>query len=111
MNRRDLVQSLPLLASALTTAAHAQAAKPDCKETELTECKGFPFEEMPVRHSSDGAKTRQFMEGQMPGLNIVEVHETTIAPGRRRILRIVMLMQSSFWCVRGWWSSSQTMRR
>lgn len=81
MNRRDLVASLPLLTAVLTTTASAHTAAPDCKETELTECKGFRFEDMPVRSSSTGAPTRQVMEGRMPGLNIVEVHETTLRPG------------------------------
>jgi len=82
MNRRDVVTSLPFLAGVLSVGAAAQSAAPSCTEPELTDCKGFRFEEAPVRYSSDGAKTRQFMEGHMPGLNIVEVHETTIAPGK-----------------------------
>jgi quercetin dioxygenase-like cupin family protein len=89
MNRRDLVQSLPLLALLPSLAAEAQVAaqkKPyvqqTCDEPLLSDCKAFPYEGLPQRLSDDGAVTRQMMEGQIPGLSIIEIHETTLEPGK-----------------------------
>ena len=102
MNRRDLCQSLPLLAllpslSASAETLVAQAAqtiiptKPydpkTCAEPMLTDCKAFPFEALPVRYSDAGAPTRQILEGRVPGTpdpagEVIEIHETSLGPGK-----------------------------
>ena len=91
MNRRDLLQSLPLLALTLDAAAQTPAqhpaekapyVQPTCNEPLLTECKAFPFEGLPVRYSDDGALTHQILEGQIPGSAIIEIHETTLEAGK-----------------------------
>jgi quercetin dioxygenase-like cupin family protein len=91
MDRRELVQSLPLLTllpslAAGTGEAQVSAQKgpyvqQTCKEPLLTECRAFPYEGLPTRRSEDGAVTRQIMEGQIPGLPIIEIHETTLEAG------------------------------
>lgn len=92
VTRRDLCQQLPLLALLPTLAAHAQtgsaaavptaAAAKNCTEPVLTECEAFPFESLPVRYSGDGAPTHQILEGRIPGGEIIELHETSLAPGK-----------------------------
>lgn len=93
MDRRDLLHSLPLLAllpSALSgpdAAAQVSAVKgpyvqKTCDEPLLTDCRAFPFESLPVRYSEAGAETHQIMEGQIPGSAIIEIHETTLKPGK-----------------------------
>jgi len=88
MNRRDLVQSLPLLALLPSFAAEAQVTaqkgpyvQKSCSEPLLEDCKALPYEGLPLRTSSDGAVTRQMMEGEIPGASIIEIHETTLEPG------------------------------
>ena len=89
MNRRDLVQSLPLLALLPSLAAEAQVTaqkgpyvQKTCNEPLLTDCKGLPYEGLPLRTSEAGAVTRQMMEGQIPGASIIEIHETTLEAGK-----------------------------
>ncbi len=98
MNRRRLLGTLPLVAlsgSRLALAAEgeqqvagaAPAAAKNCDEPLLTECKAWPFEALPIRYSDAGAPTRQIMEGRVPGTpdprgEVIEVHETTLAPGK-----------------------------
>jgi len=52
-----------------------------CTEPLLDECKALPYEGLPVRRSEDGAVTRQMLEGQIPGLSIIEIHETLLEAG------------------------------
>lgn len=89
MNRRDLVQSLPLLALLPSLAAEGQVSAQKaayvpktCKEPLLEDCRALPYEGLPTRTSEAGAVTRQMMEGQIPGASIIEIHETTIEPGK-----------------------------
>jgi quercetin dioxygenase-like cupin family protein len=89
MNRRDLVQTLPLLALLPSFAAEAQVSaekgpyvQKKCDEPLLTDCKALPYEGLPMRTSEDGAVTRQMMEGQIPGASIIEIHETTLEAGK-----------------------------
>ena len=94
MNRRTLLGSLPLLAlqrplalASAQAAAQEPAAQKHCTELALTECRAFPFEGLPLRYSDAGAPTRQILEGRIPGTpdpagEIIEVHETSLAPGK-----------------------------
>jgi mannose-6-phosphate isomerase-like protein (cupin superfamily) len=85
-SRRDVCQSLPLLALFPALAAESQtAATPapkNCVEPVLSKCEAFPWEGLPVRYSDEGAPTRQILEGQIPGISIIELHETSLAPGK-----------------------------
>ena len=89
MNRRDLVQALPLLTlfPALATEAQVSAQKgpyvqKTCNEPLLEDCKALPYEGLPTRTSEGSAVTRQMMEGQIPGASIIEIHETTLEAGK-----------------------------
>jgi quercetin dioxygenase-like cupin family protein len=89
MNRRDVVQALPLLALLPSLSAEAQVTaqkgpyvQKTCDEPLIADCKALPYEGLPLRTSEDGAVTRQMMEGQVPGASIIEIHETTLEPGK-----------------------------
>ncbi len=91
LSRRDVCQSLPLLAllpslSAVSaeaqSTAKSEAAPKNCVEPVLTQCAAFPFEALPLRYSGDGAPTRQILEGRIPGGEVIELHETSLAPGK-----------------------------
>jgi quercetin dioxygenase-like cupin family protein len=89
MNRRDLMHTLPLLGLLPSIAAVAQVTEQKgpyvqktCKEPLLEDCKALPYEGLPTRTSEGGAVTRQMMEGQIPGASIIEIHETTLEPGK-----------------------------
>ena len=88
LSRRHLCQSLPLLAFLPTLAAEAQVptkgpyVPQNCTEPLLEKCAAFPYEALPVRYSEDGAPTREILEGRIPGSEIIELHETTLLPGK-----------------------------
>ena len=88
--RRDLLLSLPAL-SLLSLAASAQTGTPmvggggksqNGLHTDFSGCKAFPFEAMPVRYSDGGALTHDILQGTIPTGELVELHETTLAPGK-----------------------------
>ena len=85
VTRRNLCQSLPFLALLPSMAAEAQTAAPasakNCVEPILQHCAAFPFETLPIRYSDAGAPTRQILEGRIPNGEVIELHETTLAPG------------------------------
>ena len=88
MKRRQFVESLPLIALFPSFAADGQLTaqkgpyvQKSCREPLLEDCKALPYEGLPVRTSEDGAVTRQMMEGQIPGLSIIEIHETMLESG------------------------------
>jgi quercetin dioxygenase-like cupin family protein len=105
MNRRDLCLSLPALALAAQSlgppeTAAAQASNPanqtgmptkptkptaapkTCEEPLLSQCAAFPFDSMKIRYSDDGALTHQIVEGKIPNGENLEMHETTLEPGK-----------------------------
>jgi quercetin dioxygenase-like cupin family protein len=75
LSRRDLCQSLPLLALLPTLAAEAQVpakgpyVPQNCAEPLMEKC-------------AAGAPTREILEGRIPGSEIIELHETTLLPGK-----------------------------
>jgi hypothetical protein len=76
VTRRNLCQSLPLLAflPSLTVEAQTAASAPakNCVEPLLQHCAAFPFETLPIRYSDAGAPTRQILEGRIPNGEIIE---------------------------------------
>ena len=85
--RRDFVHALSLLPFASALAATAQTpmqtpAAKTCEEPTLTHCQAFPFETLPLRYSDAGAPTRQILEGRVPTGEVIELHETTLGPGK-----------------------------
>jgi quercetin dioxygenase-like cupin family protein len=92
--RRDVCLSLPALslfsalsrdASAQTPAASTPAASApagNSLNTDFSNCKAFPFSQLPLRYTNDGAATRDIAHGTVPTGEIVELHETTVEPGK-----------------------------
>jgi mannose-6-phosphate isomerase-like protein (cupin superfamily) len=91
--RRDVCVSLPALslfsllsreAAAQSPAASAPAASAaitNVPQTNFSQCKAFPFDQLPVRYSESGAATRNIASGTVPTGEFVELHETTLGPG------------------------------
>jgi quercetin dioxygenase-like cupin family protein len=90
--RRDVCLSLPALTffSALSREVSAQAASTPAASaaagnslpTDFSHCRAFPFGQLPVRYSDNGNATRDIAHGTVPTGEIVELHETTIEPGK-----------------------------
>ncbi len=90
LSRRDLCQSLPLLALLPTLSAHAQTATQtpqpapeppaaaDC--TTLATCQAIPTE--PGHSGQPGITGHEILHGLIPGITHVEVHETKLDPGK-----------------------------
>jgi len=66
-----------------STAATTPGKSKNHLQTPLDRCKAFVFEQMPLRYSDGGAPTHDILQGTVPvnGGELVELHETTIAPG------------------------------
>jgi len=92
--RRDLCFALPALGllSALTSNIDAQTPAGSTAATkapigndlrsDLSACKAFPFGELPLRYSDGGAPTHDILRGTVPTGEALELHETTVAPGK-----------------------------
>jgi len=92
--RRDICFSLPAfgLFPAFTANAVSQApaapAHPssapagNALHTDFSLCKAFPFGQLPLRYSDGGAPTHDIARGTVPTGEVVELHETTVAPGK-----------------------------
>ena len=79
--RRDVLQAFPLL-SLFTLAAQAQGKSQNALSTDFSHCMAFPFESLPQRVSDAGAPTRDILRGTLPTGELVELHETIVAPGK-----------------------------
>ena len=62
--------------------ASAQGKSQNSLATDLTHCTAFPFATLPVRLSDAGAPTRDVLRGTLPTGELVELHETTVEPGK-----------------------------
>jgi len=87
-SRRDVCQSLPLLALLPSLNALAQTpaaapkpetpAKSDC--TPLPICQGIPS--VPGKPMKDGKGGHEILSGHIPGIVNIELHETKLDPGK-----------------------------
>jgi quercetin dioxygenase-like cupin family protein len=94
VTRRDVCLSLPALSlfSVLGRGATAQSPTASMQtadapignslHTDLSHCTAFPFSELPVRYSNGGAPTRDIARGTAPTGEMIELHETTVEPGK-----------------------------
>jgi quercetin dioxygenase-like cupin family protein len=94
LTRRDLCLALPALsflpvltgeASAQTQPASTQAPSAlsaNALNTDFSQCKAFFFNQLPIRYSNGGAPTRDIARGVVPTGEVVELHETTVEPGK-----------------------------
>jgi quercetin dioxygenase-like cupin family protein len=86
ITRRNLCLSLPALAalSSIVRADEKLAAAPSSNKlvTNLEHSQAFAFDKLPLRYSDAGAPTRDVCQGRVPTGELIELHETTIAPGK-----------------------------
>jgi mannose-6-phosphate isomerase-like protein (cupin superfamily) len=75
ISRRDLCALFP--AAALFSALPLQS---ETTET-LSNSQVFPFDNLPVHRSADGAESRPVLKGKLPTGEMLEVHETSLPPG------------------------------
>lgn len=82
LTRRTLCLALPALATALVAEAHAAPVSENALSSDLSQCKAFPFDKMPLRSSDGGAPTHDIAKGTVPTGELIELHETTIEAGK-----------------------------
>ena len=89
ISRRDLCLALPALSIMGSLSALAQTASQTSTPkttnrlaTDLSTSRAFPISEMPLRYSDAGAPTRDIAQGRVPTGELIELHETTVEPGK-----------------------------
>lgn len=82
--RRDLCLALTALAgaAAFPRSLQAQAAAAQSSAPKLLHSHLFPFDSLSVTPSANGGETRPVVRGDLRTGEYVEVHETTLPPGR-----------------------------
>ncbi|NYF79802.1 cupin domain-containing protein [Granulicella arctica] len=81
LNRRDLCVALSAFAAMGTVAAEGQSQTTPGEST-LSQSRTFPFDQLPVKKSSNGGASRAVIQGVLATGEAVEVHETTLPPGQ-----------------------------
>jgi quercetin dioxygenase-like cupin family protein len=81
LDRRDFFVALSAFAAMGSVAAEAQAVAGPGEKT-LSQSRTFPFNQLPVKPSSNGGASRAVIQGVLPTGEAVEVHETTLPPGK-----------------------------
>ena len=61
-----------------TLAGQTPAAQPQLLKSEI-----FPYDSLPVKHSSNGGESRTVLHGTLATGEFVEVHETLLPPGQQ----------------------------
>jgi len=87
MDRRDFFVALSAFAAmggaAMEGTAAAQAYVPHAPgEKVLSQSEAFPYKDLPVKHSSNGGESRAVTTGVLATGEKVEMHETTLPPGK-----------------------------
>jgi quercetin dioxygenase-like cupin family protein len=86
LNRREVGLALSALAmlGTVDTAAQTAATAPaePVAGPALLKSFVFPYESLPVKHSSNGGESRAVLHGTLATGEFVEVHETTLPPGQ-----------------------------
>lgn len=82
-SRRALLLGASALGLASSLGLKAQTPVSENRlASDLDQCRAFPFDKLPVRYSDAGAPTRDIAQGRVPTGELIEVHETTIEPGK-----------------------------
>lgn len=82
MDRRDFFVALSAFA-AMGGAAAGQVTAPHAPgEKVLSQSEAFPYNELPVSHSKNGGESRHVIQGVLATGEAVEMHETTLPPGK-----------------------------
>jgi quercetin dioxygenase-like cupin family protein len=86
LNRREVGLALSALAMLGTVDAAAQTGTTTTAEPPagppLLKSLVFPFDSLPVKHSSNGGEGRAVLHGTLATGEFVEVHETMLPPGQ-----------------------------
>ena len=83
MDRRDFFVALSAFAAMGSVAAEGQAIVPHMPgEKVLSQSEAFPYNELPVSHSKNGGESRHVVQGVLATGEVVEMHETTLPPGK-----------------------------
>lgn len=82
IDRRDFLAALTAF-TALGAVAEAQVYTPHAPgEKVLSESEAFDYNSLPVHQSSNGGASRPVIQGVLATGEHVEVHETTLPPGK-----------------------------
>ena len=79
--RRDLCTLLAALPTMSGTALVAQATTATA-DSKLTHSIGYRFESLPVTHQEGGGEIRNILHGTLPTGEMVDIHETSLPPGK-----------------------------
>ena len=82
-NRRDLCIALSALAAVGSQTLEPQESQAQAKSRDvLSKSRVWTFDELPVKHNENGGASRAVVQGVLATGEPVEVHETTLAPGK-----------------------------
>lgn len=83
LNRRDFFVALSAFAAMGSVTAEGQPMVPHAPgEKMLLQSEAFPFNSLQVKHSSNGGESRAVTQGVLATGEHVELHETTLPPGK-----------------------------
>jgi quercetin dioxygenase-like cupin family protein len=87
MNRREMCLALSAFAALGTVSSLAQSSgapsnQADKKDPVLSESRTFAYDQLPVTPSPNGGAMRKVLSGVLPTGEFIEVHETTLPPGK-----------------------------
>jgi quercetin dioxygenase-like cupin family protein len=81
LNRRDLCVALSALA-AVGSLSPSDAEAQSKSEQVLSQSKTWTFDSLPVKSNANGGASRAVVQGVLATGEAVEIHETTLAPGK-----------------------------
>jgi mannose-6-phosphate isomerase-like protein (cupin superfamily) len=85
MNRRDVLVALSALAAlggVATAEGQGLNGVVPSSDKVLSESEVFPFDKLPVNQNANGGQTRNVVTGVLVTGEAVEIHETTLPPGK-----------------------------
>lgn len=84
MNRREAFLAVSAIAAlaGISFPAKAESASDPQKETLLSSSETFSYDQLPVSETPNGGSMRRVMSGMLVTGERMEVHETTLPPGK-----------------------------